>query len=142
MGDMSEEGNIDGRNNQASNCSDFGSRLEKNRINVLLIGKSGAGKSALLNYLLGEEAELTGSGKPVTGKGVFPHVYQGEELVHFYDTWGWEAGKEQAWMEWILEEIQQHEEQTIKEWFHTILYCINANTARIEPFELDFLNKL
>ena len=142
MGDMSEEGNIDVRNNQASNRSDFGNGLEKNRINVLLIGKSGAGKSALLNYLLGEEAELTGSGKPVTGKGVFPHVYQGEELVHFYDTWGWEAGREQAWMEWILEEIQQHEEQTIKEWFHTILYCINANTARIEPFELDFLNKL
>ena len=73
MGDMSEEGNIDGRNNQASNRSDFGNGLEKNRINVLLIGKSGAGKSALLNYLLGEEAELTGSGKPVTGKGVFPH---------------------------------------------------------------------
>ncbi|MBQ7433523.1 MAG: GTPase domain-containing protein [Lachnospiraceae bacterium] len=117
---------------------------EEKMTNVLIIGKSGAGKSALLNYLLGEEVEPTGSGKPVTGKGVFPHLCQWEDgyFVGFYDTWGLEADKEQEWMELILEEIRTHEEQTIKEWFHTILYCINANAARIEPFELELLKKL
>lgn len=38
---------------------------DKIKTNILIAGKSGVGKSSLLNYIFGEEVAETGAGKPV-----------------------------------------------------------------------------
>ena len=43
---------------------------DKIKTNILIAGKSGVGKSSLLNYIFGEEVSPTGAGKPVTATGV------------------------------------------------------------------------
>lgn len=112
--------------------------------NVLIIGKSGAGKSSLLNYLFDSKIQETGVGAPVTAKGIFPHEYRLDEstIVNVYDTWGLEADKAEEWKELVSGEIKSHEAGSLKEWFHTIIYCINANTDRIEDFEIEFISSL
>ena len=47
--------------------------------NVLVIGRSGVGKSSLLNYLFEREIQKTGSGGAVTRKGIFPFKYKYDE---------------------------------------------------------------
>ena len=42
---------------------------DKIKTNILIAGKSGVGKSSLLNYIFGEEVAETGAGKPVTAEG-------------------------------------------------------------------------
>lgn len=112
--------------------------------NVLIIGKSGAGKSSLLNYLFDKKLENTGVGAPVTEKGIFPHEYEldANTKVNVYDTWGLEADKADEWQDLVRNEIRKHDASTIKDWFHTIIYCLNANSDRIEEFETDFISML
>lgn len=112
--------------------------------NILIIGKSGAGKSSLLNYLFGRQLEKTGTGKPVTEEGIFCHNYEIEDgfKANIYDTFGLEPGKTEQWRTMIREEIAAHDASAIQDWFHMIIYCFNANVARIEGFEVDILKSL
>lgn len=112
--------------------------------NVLIIGKSGVGKSSLLNYIFGKQVEKTGSGRPVTEEGIYEHVYEFSSDFHvkIYDTWGLEANKAARWKKIIFDEVSRHDCMEIGEWFHTIVYCFSAKAARIEAFELAILKEL
>lgn len=112
--------------------------------NVLIIGKSGVGKSSLLNYIFGSEVAETGAGRPITKKGIYPHTYKVNSAFHvnIYDTWGLEANKATKWKKIILDEINKHNCMNINEWFHTIMYCISAKSARIEDFEIAIIKEL
>ena len=62
--------------------------------NVLIIGETGAGKSTLLNYLCDKKIADTGTGKPVTGEGIYEYnVNINNQEVRLFDSWGIEAGK-------------------------------------------------
>lgn len=112
--------------------------------NILIIGKSGVGKSSLLNYIFGKEVASTGAGKPVTKEGIFKEtiVMDNNFIVNVYDTWGLEANKADRWKKLILDEVQNHDCSSISEWFHSIFYCISAKSARIEVFEKEILKGL
>ena len=110
-------------------------------IKVLILGKSGAGKSSVLNYLWGIEKAETGIGKPVTEKGQTGiHTYDsvklnGHDLV-ISDSWGLEADKADEWLKTVMPALEKHEASpNVEDWFHTVIYCIGASSARIEPFE-------
>ena len=113
-------------------------------VNVLMIGKSGVGKSSLINYLCGREVEKTGSGKAITKKGIFEHETMLTKTccLHVFDTWGLEPDKPLEWSELITEAIMSHEVDDIRKWFHFIVYCISAKSARIEDFEVQFIKNL
>lgn len=110
-------------------------------INVLILGKSGAGKSSLLNYLWGIDRAETGIGKPVTEKGQTgihthdPVKLNGHDIV-ISDSWGLEADKADEWLKTVMPALEKHEASpNVEDWFHTVIYCIGASGARIEPFE-------
>ena len=59
--------------------------------NILVLGKTGVGKTSLLNYLYGFDLP-TGAGLPKTGKGLHENVITRNGITyHIFDTWGIEA---------------------------------------------------
>lgn len=121
----------------------MGQKLETN---ILIIGKSGVGKSSLLNYLFGSQKAKTGSGRPVTEKGDFQTEQlelENDLVVNITDTWGLEANKANEWKSLIINEVKKHDDSgSISEWFHTILYCLSAKSARVEDFEKEIIREL
>ena len=63
---------------------------ETNHINIILLGKTGVGKSTLINALLGKDEAQTGGPFPVTNK----NSYYMTEHLRFWDTQGIELSKE------------------------------------------------
>ena len=45
--------------------------IKKHNLNIVTLGRSGVGKSSLLNYLLGKNFFRAGVGRPVTGAVFF-----------------------------------------------------------------------
>ena len=120
--------------------------INKDSTNVLIIGKSGVGKSSLLNYIFGRELQKVGVGAPVTIMEVkeFTYKYDDHFEMHIYDTWGLEPSVQKAedWKNTIFKEIGRHDEKKISEWFNTIIFCLNAKSARVEDFEIDIMEEL
>ena len=120
--------------------------FNKESTNVLIIGKSGVGKSSLVNYLFGKELQPVGVGAPVTKMQIkeFTYKYDKHFEMHIYDTWGLEPSTQKAelWKKTIFDEIARHDKETISEWFNTIIFCLNAKSSRIEDFELDIMEQL
>lgn len=112
--------------------------------NVLILGKTGVGKTSLCNYIFGAEVMKTGAGRPVTGMGIFTETLplSPELVLHLYDSWGLEADKSESWKALIQEVLEQHNVREIREWFHTIIYCLSAKAARVEDFDLDMIRAL
>lgn len=112
--------------------------------NILIIGKTGVGKSSLLNYIFGKEVEKTGTGKPVTEKGIFPHEFEYDSSFHLniYDTWGLEPDKSDEWEKLIVDEVHTHDKLRVNEWFSTIIFCISAGGGPLHDFEINILRKL
>ena len=114
------------------------------KLNIMIVGKTGVGKSTLLNSLFGENLALTGSGEPITEK---IHKFETEGFpISIYDTPGMELdGKHSA--ENLLNDITGQIQKMmqcndIEQAIHCVLYCIGATSSRIEKAEIDFLQKL
>ena len=112
-------------------------------LNLLILGKTGTGKSSIVNALVGEDVEETGAGKPKTKKGIFPHEEEidGKKVV-IHDSWGLEVGKDEEWEEIINNALKEKGiDKNIKDWFHSVTYCIQAGGDRIEDFDLKIIKK-
>jgi energy-coupling factor transporter ATP-binding protein EcfA2 len=112
--------------------------------NVAIIGKTGVGKSSIINYLYGENIVKTGVGDPVTKKGfhAIPTNINGLPTT-IYDSMGLEADKYQDWMNSLETEIKARgADKPASDWFHSVFYCINAGGSRIEPVDSDVIQKL
>ena len=116
----------------------------KNRIhrptvrNILVLGKTGVGKTSLLNYLYGFDLP-TGAGLPKTGKGLHENVItRNGTAYHIFDTWGIEADSLPEWRKDVLALVRKRNTSPhISDWFHAVYYCFSANTARIEAAEIE-----
>ena len=65
--------------------------------NILILGKIGAGKASLVNYLYSQEIAVSRSLRPAAAKGLHyhkPFSYKDINIV-IWDTWGLEADKAQ-----------------------------------------------
>ena len=113
-------------------------------LNLLILGKTGVGKSSLLNALVGKEVEETRSAsKPVTKRGIFPHEAEidGKKVI-IHDSWGLEVGKDEEWEKIIKDALNEKGiDKDIKDWFHSVTYCIQAGGDRIEDFDLKMIKQ-
>ncbi|UYF99509.1 GTPase [Halomonas sp. GD1P12] len=117
-------------------------------INILVVGKSGAGKSSFCNYIFGDHVFATGNGRPVTGwdEHFLSSSAPYEEFVlNLFDTVGIEANNLAKWEERLNEFLAERapSSKTMPQnWMHSAIYVLNAAAARIEGVELRLIRKL
>ncbi len=103
-------------------------------LNIMVLGKSGVGKSTLINSVFRENLADTGIGRPVTQE-IRCYTKQGLPLK-IYDTPGFELGKNQ--LDEVLQLIKDKANSTdVNNAIHCIWYCINVGSNRIEPVEIE-----
>lgn len=111
---------------------------KKENLNIITLGRSGVGKSSLLNYLLNKEHFKTGVGRPVTGAGFYDtqHKIAGVPVT-IIDSYGIESGSNfLEWKKLLQAKLKQHDySHSIEEWLHVVIYCISAEDARVEPID-------
>ncbi len=111
------------------------------RFNLAIFGKTGVGKSTLINAIFGEEVAKTGIGEPVTRGS---HLYV-DKIGHLgiVDTQGLEVGKDNKE---ILSELDKAmkdmRKQPLAEQIHVAWYCIRGMDRRFEEAEASFIRRL
>ena len=114
-----------------------------NTLNIIVAGKTGVGKSTLINAVFKEKMAETGLGKPVTDH--LQHIWKKGIPLTIYDTRGFELGKEvqQKVKQEVIETINNGlASKDINRAIHCIWYCINTASNRIEPEEIQWLREL
>lgn len=111
-------------------------------INILLAGKTGVGKSTLINNVFRERLAATGVGKPVTQH--LRRISKENIPIVLYDTKGLELKEEtqKTVKKEIFETIKKRKEMGLTEAIHVAYYCINANSSRIEQMEIEMIREL
>ncbi|HHV28080.1 YcjF family protein [Acetivibrio mesophilus] len=117
----------------AQQCIDaISDKIKKlNTLNIIVVGKSGVGKSTLINSLFRGNFAETGLGRPVTSE-IRKKVKKGYPLA-IYDTPGFElsSGQQSKVKEEILEIISKGAgSKDVNDAIHCIWYCINVGANR------------
>lgn len=115
---------------------------EKEKLNIVLMGATGVGKSSLVNAVFGSNTVKTASGKPITQhleKIVIP-----EKGLTLWDTKGIEAEAYHKTKQQLLNDIengirQACESKNDNDMPHVAWLCIKESSKRIEERELDLL---
>lgn len=111
------------------------------KINILIAGKTGVGKSTLINTVFRSELAKVGHGRPVT-QGVEKITKEGMPLA-IYDTKGLELEDYSA----VLAELttlmnEKNSSIDSDEHIHVAWVCISAEGLRIEEAEVNLLKLL
>lgn len=115
--------------------------LQVGRFNLAVFGKTGVGKSTLVNAIFGEAVAATGIGRPVT-QGSHLYVHRTGKLG-IYDTQGLEVGRDTDRMIGELQRFVEHSRSMpFTEQVHLAWYCVRATDRRFEETEAAFLRKL
>lgn len=122
--------------------------MDQFAINIIVLGKSGVGKSSFCNYLFDQVGLFeTGSGKPVTSweKNFQSHTFEHQgHLLNVFDSVGLEADNYERWLQQFDRFMQQHRARPMEPetWIHGAFYVINASSARLEPVDVNLIKRL
>ncbi len=117
----------------AQKCIDIVNSKLKNlkKLNIIVVGKSGVGKSTLINSLFRESFAQTGLGRPVTNE--IRKIEKKDYPLAIYDTPGFELskGQQSKVKEEIIDLISKGiASKDINEAIHCIWYCVNVGGNR------------
>lgn len=131
-----------------------------NAVNLVVMGKTGAGKSTLINAILNEDLAPTGSGQTITKEN---HLYtkkmlipaanksagigtysQVSRIVNLYDTVGLEIDTNitQRTLQEIRGFIQKAQECEEENDITLVWFCVNWRSSRFEDYEIDLIRSL
>lgn len=121
-----------------------GIKVNMSQLNMMVIGKTGTGKSTLINGMFGEDLARTGTGFPVTmevgsySKNNYPFIIM--------DWPGFELEGDKS-INVQFEDIKKvislgNKSKKPQNMIHCILYCVSATSHRFEEAEIDFVRKL
>ncbi|WP_027406415.1 DUF697 domain-containing protein [Anaerovibrio sp. RM50] len=104
-------------------------------VNIIVTGKSGTGKSTLINTCLRKKVAEVGVGRPVTKRGTWlPEPPERSFPMRVYDTVGLELSEnnKKATIDDMMEVIEQGN-------IHLMWYCVLSASNRLEQGEEDFI---
>jgi uncharacterized protein (DUF697 family) len=112
-----------------------GSKKEIGKVNIMAVGKTGVGKSTLINAVLEGNLATTGVGKPVTQQ-IQRYTKEGMP-VGIYDTKGLEVKDYQT----ILDDLSTfvkgaNKNEDPSEHIHVAWVCISEGSRRVEEAEI------
>lgn len=130
----------------AKKCMDAINEKLKNlkKLNIIVVGKSGVGKSTLINSLFRDKIAETGLGRPITTE--IRKIEKKDYPMAIYDTPGFELseGQQAKVKEEIIELIHKGlATGDINNAIHCIWYCINVGGNRtFDQTEINWLKEL
>lgn len=118
---------------------------EMGHVNLVIAGKTGVGKSTLINAAFMENVAKTGIGKPITNEGDMKWFEKEGYPLRIYDTVGLELDDEKR--NNSIKQIKEQCDTSIKnqdpdKFVHVMWYCVSSDSDRLEQFEADYINEI
>ena len=111
------------------------------KFNLAIFGRTGAGKSTLINAMFGADVAATGTGRPVTLKTEYYEHPSGHFGV--YDSEGIEIGQEGSQiLDKFRQMIRDRRGRPVEEQIHVVWYCVQASDERVEDSQAGFVEAL
>ncbi|MBD5159316.1 MAG: DUF697 domain-containing protein [Ruminococcus sp.] len=112
-------------------------------VNIIVAGKTGVGKSTLVNAVFGQKIANTGTGRPVTQE--LKEITVPNYPLRIYDTVGLELNKDQQIR--VKNDIinlisEKRHSGNIDSQIHCIWYCVSGTSGRFEIEEENFVKSL
>ncbi len=114
---------------------------ELGRVNIAVFGKTGVGKSTLVNAIFGEPLAATGIGAPVTEGS---HLYLDRRgTLGVVDTRGLELGRDDdRIVRELVKAVRESRGKPVDEHLHVAWFCVRGMDRRFEEFEERFVRTL
>jgi len=111
------------------------------KLNIIISGKTGVGKSSLINSIFHENLAKTGTGRPVT-QDIKEITKEGVPIAIF-DTKGLEIENYKNILKDLEEFIKEKRNRSnVNEQLHVAWLCIAESNMRVEPAEEELLQML
>ena len=115
--------------------------INKEKVNIIVAGKTGVGKSSLINYIFGKEVAKVGDGQPVTQE-IQEYDLENDNITLF-DTKGIEAKDYEKTLDKIKKYLELKQDSPDEnDDIHIAWLCISERGDRVEEADRELLKIL
>ena len=115
--------------------------INKEKVNIIVAGKTGVGKSSLINYIFGKEVAKVGDGQPVTQE-IQEYDFENDNITLF-DTKGIEAKDYEKTLDNIKKYLELKQDSPDEnDDIHIAWLCISERGDRVEEADRELLKIL